>query len=156
MDSGDAKEAFPLHCDDTPFQRCLAWPIPSLKGTTDSEMSLFKRNDVWGTRFTTPDGKRIRKSTGTIDKKQAQEFEDTTKAKYWRVAQLGEKPRRTWQQAAIRWPNETRHKVDHENDNARLIWLNKIVGKLYLDQIDRDVIDSIASTKMSENGCAPV
>lgn len=118
-------------------------------------MSLFKRNDVWWTRFTTPDGKRIRKSTGTVDKKQAQEFEDTAKAQYWRVAKLGEKPRRTWQQAAIRWSNETKHKADHEKDNAKLIWLNKIVGELYLDEIDRDVIDSISSAKMADAGCAP-
>lgn len=118
-------------------------------------MALFKCKDIWWTRFTAPDGKRIRKSTGTVDKKQAQEFEDIHNAKYWRVAQLGEKPRRTRQQAAIKWSNETKHKADHEKDNAKLIWLNNIVGKLYLDEIDRDVIDSISATKMSESEIAP-
>ncbi len=74
---------------------------------------------------------------------------------YWRGAQLGERPRRTWQQGAIRWSNETKHKADHEKDNAKLIWLNKFLGELYLDEIDRDIIDTISAAKMPETGIAP-
>ena len=55
---------------------------------------LFKRKDskiLWA-RFTTPNGERIRVSTGTENRKQAQEFADRLKAKTWSVQKLGDKP----------------------------------------------------------------
>ena len=217
MDSGDAKEAFPHHCDDPPFQRCLAWPIPSpirwmksrkLKLAVPEDWTHWMKHDFiklrdaglifssWedtqqqltersvrldSTKHDLPPQITRHKQAyvllamgrGRFDSdvrpllneikigKRHVSFHrselDQWAAKLARSpTQLGEKPRRTWQQAAIRWSNETKHKADHENDNAKLIWLNKIVGKLYLDEIDRDVIDSIASKKMSEKGCAPV
>jgi hypothetical protein len=54
---------------------------------------LFKRKDskLWWARFTTPNGKRLRVSTGTENRKQAQEFADQLKAKTWNVQKLGER-----------------------------------------------------------------
>ena len=43
-------------------------------------MALYKRGKTWWTRFTDPKGQRIRRSTRTEDKQQAQEFEDRLKA----------------------------------------------------------------------------
>lgn len=57
-------------------------------------MSLYKRKTVWWIRFTTPDGRRVRRSTGTEDRTQAQEYHDQVKAEVWRAARLGEKPKR--------------------------------------------------------------
>ena len=64
-------------------------------------MSLFKRGDTWWLRFTAPNGKRIRRSAGTTDKQAAQEYHDYLKVEMWRVHRLGEKPRRTWQEATV-------------------------------------------------------
>jgi hypothetical protein len=70
---------------------------------------IFKRKDsrLWWARFTTPNGKRLRVSTGTENRKQAQEFADQLKAKTWNVQKLGEKPERGWQEAVLRWLDET-------------------------------------------------
>ena len=115
-------------------------------------MAIFKREDTWWVRFTTPGGKRIRRSTKTSDKKQAQEFEDRLKAEYWRVQTLGDKPRRTWKEAAVRWSKDTAYKVDHDKDKSKLRWLDQFLGNLYLDEIDRELVDRIGAAKRDEAG----
>ena len=70
---------------------------------------LYKRpnSSYWWCQFTAPNGRRIRQSTKTVDKQQAQEFADTLKARNWRILRLGEKPRRSWKEAAVKWFKET-------------------------------------------------
>jgi len=119
-------------------------------------MSLYKRGNTLWVCFTSPSGKRIRQSTRTGDKKQAQEYEDRLKAELWRVQTLGEKPRRTWQEAVVRWLKETDHKKDHEKDKAKFRWLNPYLGEFFLDEITRDVIDDIRDAKRAEAGPSTV
>ncbi len=113
-------------------------------------MALYKRNSIWWTRFTAPNGQRIRQSARTENKKEAQEYEDRLKAELWRVSRLKEKPRRTWQEAVIQWLKETGHKRTHRHDIAKLKWLDPYLRDKYLDDITRDVIESIAEVKEQE------
>ncbi len=113
-------------------------------------MALYKRGITWWISFTAPGGKRIRRSAGTTDKQQAQEFHDKLKAEYWRIHKLGEKPRRTWQDAVVRWLQEKAHKADIKKDAAKLKWFHPHLGGLYLDQIDRNVVDQIGEKKRTE------
>ena len=103
-------------------------------------MSLYKRGETWYVSFTAPNGQRIRRSTGTVDKQAAQEYLDHLKVELWRVHKLGEKPRRTWQEATVQWLREKAHKVDIEQDKAKLRWLDAFFGDKYLDEITRDLI----------------
>ncbi len=113
-------------------------------------MSLYCRNSVWYISFTTPDGKRVRCSSFTSDKRAAQELHDQLKADAWRIARLGEKPRRTWKEAVVRFLKETRHKASHKDDVQRLSWADRFLGQLYLDEITRDVFDQITEAKLAE------
>lgn len=113
-------------------------------------MSLTKRGKFWHVDFKSPNGRRIRRSTGTENKQQAQEYLDRLRAELWRVQKLGEKPRRTWQEAIVRWLRDTEHKADHNKDTAKLRWLDRYLGHCYLDEINRDLIDSIADIKKRE------
>jgi integrase len=113
-------------------------------------MSLYKRGETWWTRFTAPSGERIRRSAGTTDKREAQEYHDQLKVELWRVHRLGEKPRRTWQETAVRWLREREHKATIEQDKAKLRWLDQFFGDKLLDEISRDLIDEVATTKRSE------
>nr|WP_026601370.1 site-specific integrase [Methylomonas sp. 11b] len=113
-------------------------------------MSLFKRGNIWWTRFTTPNGERIRESTGTDDRKQAQEYHDRLKAKYWDVQKLGEKPERSWQDAVMRWLDETSHKASQHDDIHHLRWLDPYLGALSLNNITRDRIDQLIARRKSE------
>lgn len=67
-------------------------------------MSLFKRKDssFWWLKLC-HNGQTIQRSTGTEDKLRAQEYHDRLKVELWEQARLGTKPRRSWQDAVLRW-----------------------------------------------------
>lgn len=113
---------------------------------------LYRRPNsrFWWVRFTTPDGREIRRSTGTDDRKAAEGYEAKLKLDLWRVARLGEKPRHSWQEAVIRWIDETAHKASHEDDLAHLRWLDAHLGTLMLDEIDREKLRSLAKVRQKE------
>jgi len=111
-------------------------------------MSLYKRGETWHINVRSPDGRRIRRSTGTSDKKRAQEYHDHLKVELWRVHKLGEKPRRTWQDATVRWLREKQYKRDIAGDKGILCWLDPYFGDKYLDEINRDLIDEVAAIKL--------
>ena len=113
-------------------------------------MSLFKRGGNWWIKITTPDGRRLRQSTGTSDRKKAAEYHDRLKAEFWRVLRLGEKPARTWNEAAVLWLSETTHKATHEQDRAILRWLDPYLGGKRLGEITRELIAEISEAKARE------
>ena len=109
-----------------------------------------KTSRCWWTRFTTPDGREVRRSTGTEDKKDAEEYEAKLKQELWRVARMGEKPRRSWQDAVVQWIAETEHKASHEDDLAHLRWLDPHLKDKMLDEIDKDLIDTLKTKRKME------
>lgn len=113
-------------------------------------MSLYKRGDVWWLDFIAPSGKRIQESTGTSNKAFAQEYHDKLKADLWRIHRLGEKPRIPWQQAVVRWLKERSHKASIESDKIHLRWLDRHLSGLFLDQINRGLVDEITDAKLAE------
>lgn len=106
-------------------------------------MSLFKRGKTWWIDFTTPSGERIRRSAETQDKAQAQELHDKLKADSWRIAKLGEKPKRTWDEAAYKWLMESQHKKSHHEDVSKIGWLQQFFRGKFLDDLTRDVIAKV-------------
>jgi integrase len=113
-------------------------------------MSLRKRGSVWWIDIAAPGGKRIRRSTGTDNKALAQELHDKLKAELWRVSQLGEPLSRTWNEAVVRWLNESGHKATLEMDKAHLRWLDPFLGGKQLDSISRAVVDHILEARQAE------
>lgn len=96
---------------------------------------LFKRPNsrFWWCRFKAPDGTRIQRSTKTVDRKLAQEFADKLRYQQWRITQLGEKPRKTWKEAAVRWRKETTRKSiqgDLDQLNLYLIYETELIPAL--------------------------
>ena len=110
-------------------------------------MSLIKRGSTWWIDFTTPSGERIRCTARTGDKAQAQELHDKLKAEAWRTSKLGEKPKRTWDEAALRWLKETEHKASHLQDVRQMAWLQQFFRGRYLSELTRDVIAEIGEAK---------
>jgi integrase len=113
-------------------------------------MSVYKRGNTWWVSFTTPDGKRVRQSTGTTNRNAAKEYEDRHKAELWRITKLGDRPRHTWKEAAVKWLSETTHKATHDQDRAILRWLDPYLGGKFLDEITRDLIVEIGESKAHE------
>ncbi|HGH0937799.1 TPA: tyrosine-type recombinase/integrase [Yersinia enterocolitica] len=92
---------------------------------------MFRRGSVWYADFTAPDGKRIKQSLGTEDKRQAQELHDRLKAEQWRIERLGDFPNVTFDDACLRWLEEKAHKKSLDADKGRIgFWLIHFQGVL--------------------------
>ena len=117
-------------------------------------MSLFKRGKTWWISFTTPSGERIRCSAATEDRTQAQEFHDGLKAESWRVAKLGDKPKRTWDEAAYKWLMETEHKASHQQDMKQVAWIQLYFRGRFLSELTREVIAEVGEIKRKETSPA--
>jgi integrase len=114
-------------------------------------MSLFKRGNIWWVRFSIPNGQQIRKSAKTANKQLAQEYHDRLKAGYWRVSKLGEKPRRKWEEAVERWLTEKQgEKVTLNDDIGHLRRVHPHLYGQYLDEINRDVLDNLTQSRLSD------
>jgi integrase len=96
-----------------------------------------------------PKGERLRQSTGTTDKKQAQELHDKIKAQLWEIDKLGAKPTYTWDDAVIRWLSEKSHKKSLHEDKNHLRWLYPYLHGKQLIDITKTVIDSIKAEKIA-------
>lgn len=113
-------------------------------------MPLFKRGNTWWIDVVYPNGKRIRRTTGTEDKALAQEFHDSLKAELWRVSKLGDRPRRTWNDAVVRWLKEQAHKATIKTDKIHLRWLDPHLTGKNLETISRSMIDKITEARLAE------
>jgi integrase len=111
-------------------------------------MSLYKRKDssVWWIKLSV-NGRRLQKSSGTDDRKQAQELHDKLKAELWEQSRLGVKPGYVWQEAVLRWLQETEHKASHDSDKKHLRWLDAYLQGVRLMDIDRNKLDELVQAK---------
>ncbi|MEA9446280.1 site-specific integrase [Candidatus Fukatsuia symbiotica] len=78
------------------------------------------RGGIWHCHFFTSTGKRIRRSLGTKDKKQAKELYDRLKSEAWRVDHLDDLPVRTFDECCLRWLDEKSHKRSLDDDKTKI------------------------------------
>lgn len=115
-------------------------------------MSLIKRkkSSVWWIDFVAPNGERVRRSTETADRKEAQELHDKLKSEVWRVQRLGDRPKRVWQDAVVRWLREQAHKASLRDDKRILRWLDRRLANRELESISRTTVEAIIEAKQAE------
>lgn len=116
-------------------------------------MALWKRAGIYYVKLTAPDGTLLRHSTGTTDRKKAEEYHDRLKAELWDLARLKQKPKRTWDEAALRWLQEKKHKKSYKDDVFRIRFFTRFLRGKTLDQVSRDMIDGIITRHLA--GTAP-
>lgn len=117
---------------------------------------LFKRknSDNWYYKFTVK-GRTIYRSTGTSDKDKAQEIAAKSHAEAFDQIRMGQKPRYLWQDAVIRWLDESQNR-SIETEKCHLRWLSKHLDDQYLDEITQDTIELIIKAKLKEAGTTRV
>jgi integrase len=76
------------------------------------------------------------------------EYEAKVKAEMWRVHQLGDKPRRLWEEAVVRWLRESAGKATLTDDKGHLRWLDPHLRGRFLRDIDRDCIDRLIQLRL--------
>lgn len=102
-------------------------------------MSIKQRGEIWWCDIAKPDGARLRRSLKTDDKRAAQELHDRLKSDMWREAQLGQKPKRTFDEAALRWLREMEHKRSIDDDRSRIKGMRAGLKPYTLDQINNEI-----------------
>lgn len=105
-------------------------------------MAIRKRegSEVWHIDIRAPDGQRIRQTTGTTVRKEAQEYHDKLKHELWRVDKMGERQSYTWNDAAKRLIKESTHLADYPNRILILAHFRKFFDGRELTSITKDEI----------------
>lgn len=117
-------------------------------------MSLFKRNKIWWIDFTTPSGKRIKRSAKTKVKREAQELHDKLKHEMWRQDQLGITSDKTWDDAAYKWIRGREHLASYKHNLQQLEWMQPFLGGKLLTHIDEEFIETLIGMKYEETSGA--
>ena len=114
-------------------------------------MTLYKRKDSpnYWVKFSPIKGelKPFMQSTGTPIKRQAQQYHDKLQNERWEQDRLGAKPRRTWDDAAAKWLEETADKRTHRWDKSMLRWFQPLLSGKDLMDINRELLDQVKAKR---------
>lgn len=117
---------------------------------------LKQRNGWWHIHISVRGKKPIRQATGVRVEgnkppPEVQELHDKLANESWRVHRLGEKPKRKWEEAVVRWEKEMRErKTSLGDDLDKFKWLHSWLGGKYLNEITRDLWNQILEAKRME------
>lgn len=107
-------------------------------------MSLYKRKDSpqWWVTLRV-NGSQVQKSAGTSDRRKAKEFHDRLASQLWEQERLGVKPRHSWDEAVLRYLDESSHKVTLNDDKKHLCWFQHYLEGADMASIDRAKVDQL-------------
>lgn len=113
-------------------------------------MSIYLRGTTWWVYFR-HGNQDVRQSTGTKDKKAAQEYHDRLKAELWRTEALGERPPVRWEEAWTDWWNShAQFKKSASDDHDKLRWLTQRLAGKALKDITPEVVELLRKEKLAD------
>ena len=118
-------------------------------------MAIYKqeKSGNWYIDFIDPNGKRVRQSAGTENKQQAQELHDRLKVETWRVKNVGDKPKHSWQEAVVRYLGDKSELKSIRTTKEVFRYLDQHLSNALLNDIDREMIERIKQHK-KESGAS--
>jgi len=107
-------------------------------------MSLYRRTDspYWWVDFTI-NGQRVQRSTETTDRRNAKQLLATWQAEAWRREYLGVRPDHKWEDAVLRWLQETDYRTSRATDLSHLRWFDPHLSGRDLRSIDLQRIEHL-------------
>ena len=110
------------------------------------------KSGYWEARFSLPGGGRFERSTGTANKKAAQQLHDKWKHEAWQQRKLGQKVDRLWEELAKVWLDdaEANEKASLRDDVAKVAWFTQYLAGKRLSEIDEDVVRDLVKRKRLE------
>lgn len=117
-------------------------------------MSLYKRagSPHWWINVSVA-GVKTRKTTGTDNREDAEEFEQRERERLWRLHKLGDQSAHLWREATDRWLSETQ-KRSKVKDKIIIAWLEPFIADEPISAIDRDAIE-VLRRALLKDGKAP-
>lgn len=111
---------------------------------------IYRRDDsnFWWIDTTLPNGKRIRQSSGTEDKFEAEALLSKIKLDSYREHHFGIKPQRSWQEAVVRFLAVKGTLRDIKGYKGICRRLDEYLGQLMLSQVNGDVIWNIVQGEL--------
>lgn len=111
---------------------------------------IYRRGDsnYWWISTTLPNGKRLRQSTGTEDKYEAEALLAKIKLESYREHHFGIKPHRSWQEAVVRFLAVKSTLRDIKGYRGICRRLDEYLGNLMLNQITGDVVWNIVQGEL--------
>jgi len=116
------------------------------------ENGVYRRPDsrFWWIATTLPNGQRLRQSTGTENKEDAEALLAKLTLDAYRAAHFGFKPERSWQEAVVRYL-AVKSMLRSYGDVKRICrMLDPYLGQLTLSQINGDVIWSVVQGELKK------
>lgn len=112
-------------------------------------MSLYKRKNskTWWINLTTKDGKRIRQSTWTTVKKDAQEYHDIKKAELWREDIFDESPKKLWEECVLIYVDKQINDSYFNNIRNDLKFISTYLKGKSVNEINKEMINTIISAR---------
>ncbi len=113
---------------------------------------IYRRPDsrYWWINTTLPNGQRVRQSTGTEDRGEAEALLAQIRLDAYRQHHFGVKPQRSWQEAVIRYLALKRTLKSFADVQRICRHLDRYLGALTLNQINGDVIWSIVQGEIKK------
>jgi integrase len=110
-------------------------------------MPLYRRpgSPFWWVRI----GRKTRRSTGTEDRKQAEEFERVLTERLWRANKLGDRSAVSWSEVSARWLNGSKRKKGR--DRELLAWLEPRIGEYPVSAVaDPDALEELRQDGLAD------
>jgi len=110
------------------------------------ETGVYRRPNsrYWWINATLPNGKRIRQSAGTEVREEAEAYLTKLKHEAYLESYLGVKPKRSWQEAVVRYLQLKSSLKDIKKQHRMCYSLHPYLGNLMLSDINGDAIWDIA------------
>lgn len=118
-------------------------------------MPIYKKSksSCWWIDVRTPGGERVRRSTGTYDKRQAQEYHDKVKAELWRLDKLGEQPEFSFDQAALKVLKLSEGQKDYKTKIRHIkYWRSCFGGRAISSLTSDEIFNNLPTHRLVKSG----
>lgn len=118
--------------------------------TRETGITRRKDSSFWWINTTLPNGKRLRKSTQTTCREDAEAYLAKLRHEAFQETYLGVKPKRTWHEAVVRYLAVKSNLRSIKDVRRIMCKLEPYLGHLLLNQIDGDVIWAVIQGELSK------
>src|SRR5690606_16399981 len=102
------------------------------------------KSGVWSVDLRSPSGERIRRSTGTTNRQEAQEFHDRLKTELWRIHNLGEKPKHSFEEACVLMLKASEGQRDYDTKVRHVkYWLTVFAGRAICSLTSAEIANAL-------------